>query len=383
MMPLTDRETEAILGRPVCRLLTQRDRRAFAGRRVVITGAGGSIGSELARQVAACEPAHLVLLDQSEHGLFQIEREIAAVAPAVPLDAALVDVAHTDLRPIVRAARPDVVYHAAAYKHVTMVERAVCAAADVNVLGTVAAVEAAREAGARFVLVSSDKAARPHSVMGATKRFAELTVMARAHGPFQPIVVRFGNVLGSSGSVVQLMREAIRRGQPVPVTDPEATRYLMAASEAVSLVMKASLLSRRAETYWLDMGEPVRIADIAARVLALEAESGYAPTPIVVIGLRAGEKHREDLTTQGLRMCRTRHRRIWMARQAPLQGSRIRLAEHRLRQHVSAGDACGALSVMAAAVQDFVVSDQAWELARVQSRQMVTQARPVAARRAG
>jgi len=383
MIPLTERETERILGRNVCRLITPRDRAAFAGRRVLITGAGGSIGSELARQVAACAPSQLTLLDHAEHSLFQIEREIAVRVRGMALDAGLVDIAHSNLAPIFRAARPDIVYHAAAYKHVTMVERAVCAAADVNVIGSIAVVEAAREAGARFVLISSDKAARPRSVMGATKRFAELAVMARADASFQPVVVRFGNVLGSSGSVLHLMREAIRHGRPVPVTDPDATRYLMSASEAVSLVMKASLLSRRAETYWLDMGAPVRIGDIAARILAIEADAGYPPTPIEIIGLRAGEKRCEDLTTQGLRMCRTRHPHIWVARQPPVSRPRVGVAEHQLRRHVAEGDAFAALGTLSEAVADFVASDAAWAQARAQSMPRVGSPGLVEARQAG
>ncbi|MCC7034622.1 MAG: polysaccharide biosynthesis protein [Acidobacteria bacterium] len=383
MMPLTDREIETILGRPVRRLLTAADRRAFAGRRVLITGAAGSIGAELARQIAACGPARLTLLDQSEHGLFQIEREIVTDAHGAALDVVLADVAGGGLGPIFRAARPEVVYHAAAYKHVTMVERAVCAASRVNVLGSVAAVEAAREAGARFVLISSDKAARPHSVMGATKRLAELAVMTRASRSFQPVVVRFGNVLGSSGSVLEVMREAIHRGQPVPVTDLEATRYFMSANEAVSLVMKATLLSRRAETYWLDMGEPVRIGDIARRVLALEATAGHRPTPLAVIGLRPGEKRREDLTTQGLHMGRTRHRRIWVACQEPIDATRVRTAEEDLRAHAAAGEALGTLTALAAAVPEFVVSHQAWAVARAQSLHADGHALPAVGRRAG
>jgi FlaA1/EpsC-like NDP-sugar epimerase len=364
MTPLTDAETEFVLGRPLRRLLSAADRRAFAGRRVLITGAGGSIGSELARQVARGRPERLTLLDQAELGLFQIEREIAALAPDLPLDIVLADVAHSALAPHFRAARPDLVYHAAAYKHVTMVERAVCAAVDVNVLGTAAVVDAAAAAGARLVLISSDKAARPHSVMGATKRLSELVVLSRAAPAFQPLVVRFGNVLGSSGSVLHVMREAIRSGRPVPVTDPDATRYLMSAGEAVSLVLKATLLSRRSETYWLDMGDPVRIGDLASRVLALEARAGHAPTPIAVIGLRPGEKQREELTSQGLRMCRTRHPRIWVARQRPCSRERIRRAEERLRQHVADADAMAALAELSSTVTDFAVSAEAWARAR-------------------
>ena len=279
----------------------------------------------------------------------------------------LADVGHGALAPLVRAVRPDVVYHAAAYKHVTMVERAAVPAAAVNVLGSAAVADAARSVGARLVLISSDKAAAPRSVMGATKRMAELSVLARAGGAFQPIVVRFGNVLGSSGSVLHLIREAVRAGRPVTLTDPDATRYFMAATEAVSLVMKATLLSRRSETYWLDMGAPVRLGDLAARVLALEARAGFTPTPVEVVGLRPGEKQREELTTQGLRMCPTSHARIFVARQAPGDRAAVLRAERRLADAVATGDAAGVLEALVAAVPDFVASDEAWRQARALS----------------
>lgn len=365
-IPFSDAELETLMNRPACRLLTSADRRAFTGRRVLITGAGGSIGSELARQLARCRPAHLTLVEQSEHNLFQIERELAGVAPAVPVTAVLGDVTRGAIRQACRTARPHVVYHAAAYKHVTMVERAVCAATDTNVLGTARTVDAAREVGARFVLISSDKAAAPHSVMGATKRLAELVALVRADNLFRPIVVRFGNVLGSSGSVLAIMRESIRRGQPVPVTDPTATRYFMTAHEAASLVIKADLLAERAETYWLDMGAPVTIGELAERLMHIEAETGHPPVPIRVIGLRPGEKLREELTTQGVRMCRTRHRRIWVARQTPGDRAAAARVERRLRSRVSRGDAVGTLEAIAAAVPDYCASAQAWICARAQ-----------------
>jgi len=366
--PFTDRELEQLLERPVRRLLTPADRAAFAGKRVLITGAGGSVGSELARQIAACGPATLTLVDSSELNLFHIERELALSAPGVEVDAVMADITRaTPVRRAFEAARPHVVYHAAAYKHVTMVERAVCSAAMVNVLGTMVVADAAREAGSRLVFISSDKAASPRSVMGATKRMAELLVLARATPKFRPIVVRFGNVLGSSGSVLTLMRDQIRRGQPLTITDPDATRYFMTAGEAVSLVMKADLLATRPETYWLDMGEPVRIGTLADRLLALEREHGFAAVPSRVIGLRAGEKLREELTTQGLRMCRTKHRRIWVARQRPLDRAAAARALQELARRVSDGDALGALTAIAAAVSDFDISQDAWASARAQS----------------
>lgn len=354
----SEAELEALLQRPVCRLLTPADRRAVAGRRVLITGAGGSIGSELARRIARCQPSRLTLLDQSELNLFQLERELLESAPGVPLDLVLGDVA-TTIDEACLSSRPHVVYHAAAYKHVTMLERAVCAAVETNVLGTVAAVEAARTVGARFVLISTDKAAAPSSVMGATKRLAELTVTARATAWFRPIVVRFGNVLGSSGSVLTIMRERIRQSRPIPITDPSATRYFMTVGEAASLVIKADLLSRRSETYWLDMGQPVTIGDLATRLMEMESNAGYAPVPLDVIGLRPGEKLREELTTQGLRMCRTTRRRIWVARQPATDGLAIAHAETRLRQAVAGGDAAMALDALRTGVPEFAVSDEA------------------------
>lgn len=366
MIPFTEAELETLMDRPICRLLTAADRKTFAGRRVLITGAGGSIGSELCRQIARSLPARLILVDQSEHNLFQIERELRHLAPSVPLEMVLGDVARRVVRNAVLAIRPDIIYHAAAYKHVTMVERAVCAAIESNVMGTAAMAGAARAVGAQFILVSSDKAAAPESVMGATKRLAELVTMSRATAGFQPVVVRFGNVLGSSGSVLTIMREAIRSGQPVPVTDPAATRYFMTAGEAASLVIKAGLLSTRSETYWLDMGRPVAIGDLASRMIALEAAAGYAPVPLQVIGLRSGEKLREELTTQGLRMCRTGHRRIWVARQPEARYDSVNKAERRLRARAARGDAAGALAWLAAALPDYRVSPEASACAQAQ-----------------
>jgi O-antigen biosynthesis protein WbqV len=358
--PFTDVELERLLERPVRHLLTPFDRACFAGRRILITGAGGSIGSELARQLALCGPARLTLVDSSEYNLFQIERELAELAPGVRVDAEMADITRRSvMRRVFAAAQPDVVYHAAAYKHVTMVERAVCSAAMVNVLGSIVVADCARASGARFVLISSDKAAAPRSVMGATKRMAELLVLARATARFRPIVVRFGNVLGSSGSVLMLMRDQLRRGKAITLTDPDATRYFMTAGEAASLVMKADLLGSRPETYWLDMGDPVRIGALAERLMALEAESGYARVPVDVIGLRPGEKLREELTTQGLRMCETAHRQIRVAHQRPLDRSVCERALRGLRRHVAKGDACATLQDIAEAVTDFEISQKA------------------------
>lgn len=361
----TPAELETLLHRPVRRLVTARDRAAYRGRRVVVTGAGGTVGSELARQIAACAPAQLVLVDHSELHLFEIERELADAGHQSAIAPALLDVSRPGaMDRLCRRVRPDVVFHAAAYKHVTMLERDVCAAVTANVQGTAETMEAARDCHARFVLVSSDKAAAPRSIMGATKRVAELVTLAGATERFRPIVVRFGNVLGSSGSLLVLLRDRIRRRLSITLTDPRATRYVMTAGEAVSLVMKADVLSDRPEIYWLDMGEPIAIGALAERLMTLEARAGHARVPVEVIGLRPGEKLREELTVQGLRLCRTRHRRIWVARQAAGRDVAVAGAAARLRAAAEDGDARAALEALVGAVPEFEPSREAWAESR-------------------
>ena len=367
-VPFSAAELEQLLARPVRQLLSAADRRAFAGTRVLITGGGGSVGSELARQLAECRPAELTLVDHSELALFEIVRELAECAPKVTVVPVLADVCRARLmRRTMMAAAPTVVFHAAAYKHVAMVERDVCAAVSANVIGTVNVVRASRDAGARVVLVSSDKAAAPRSVMGATKRLAEFATLAEAGPNFRPIVVRFGNILGSSGSLLAVLRDRVHRGLPLRISDLEATRYVMTAGEAVSLMMKADRLARRPETYWLDMGEPVGIGDLTERLLAIESAAGFARVPIEVVGLGPGEKRCEALTTQGLRMCPTAHRRIWVARQRASDQAAIGRTVERLRRLVTRGDAEATLDLLAAAVPDFEASDEAWASARRQS----------------
>ncbi len=367
MTGFTQHELEQLLDRPVRRLLSETDRRAFSGRRVLITGAGGSIGSELARQVAACGPGRLTLVDHSEHALFQIERELRGVLPAAAIDPVLADVTRgAFVRQAFRLARPHVVYHAAAYKHVTMSERAVCAAANANVLGTAHVVAAARNAGARFILISFDKAAAPASVMGATKRLAELVVIREASATFRPAVVRFGNVLGSSGSLLTILRECIREGRPLPVTDPDATRYFMTAGEAVSLVMKVDLAGHGGETCWLDMGDPIRIGDLVERMFALEAANGYGRVPVDLIGLRPGEKRQERLVEQGTSMAATRHPRIWVARQPGVEPLRVAEALRALRGAVARADSAASLRVLAGCVDEFAPTSDVVALVRAQ-----------------
>jgi FlaA1/EpsC-like NDP-sugar epimerase len=341
-----------LLGRPVRPVLTDDVREALRGRAVLITGAGGSIGSELTRQVAACAPRALTLCDQSEYHLFHLDADIRASHPALVVHPVLGDVTRpSDLHAAFACERPDIVLHAAAYKHVTMAERAIVAAARVNVLGTAAVRDAARRAGAHLVLVSTDKAAEPASVMGATKRLAELLVLADGTGAS---VVRFGNVLGSRGSVLEVMLNAARRAEPIPVTDPGATRYFMTASEAVSLVLTAGCARGSGNVFWVDMGEPMRIGDLAARVEQWTRAQGFRPAGMRIIGLRAGEKRDEQLTTHGLEMTSTGNPHVWAARQPAINHIALAAAMNALRTAVARGDAAGVLEALVDGVPDFI-----------------------------
>jgi FlaA1/EpsC-like NDP-sugar epimerase len=350
---------QRLLGRAIRAVLADGDREAFGGQRVLVTGAGGSVGSELSRQIVTCEPAALALIDHAEYNLFRIEQELRDAAPGARIEVALGDVSRRpDIEGLCRRFRPHVVFHAAAYKHVTMAERSIVAAARTNVLGTMEVVAAARETGARLVLVSSGKAAEPWSVMGATKRFAELLAL-RSGGPRQPLVVRFGNILGSSGSVVEVMLRAVSSGQPIPITHPGATRFFMTAEEAASLVLKADIMGRGREVFWLDMGEALRIGDLAERVIALATPAGAPPVGMQIIGLRPGEKMREELTIQGLQMERTTHPSIWCARQCDVPHHILDRAFRHLRRACATGDGMAALDAISTAVDDYLPSEMA------------------------
>ena len=350
---------EVLLGRREHGILTPADRRALAGQSILVTGAGGSVGSELIRLAAECRPARLTAFEQSEYNLFRLEREVRERWPSLKFDPVLGDVTRmADVQQACRTAGPDVIYHAAAYKHVTMAERAVLSTVRTNVLGTRVVAKMASAARARLVLVSTDKAAQPASVMGATKRLAELVALDAA-GSERVTAVRFGNILGSSGSVLELMLEHLRDGTPIDLTDREATRYFMTPREAVSLIVKADLLGRTGEIYWLDMGAPVRIVDLAERLLAWGESVGFARVPVRYLGLRPGEKLREELTTQGLELVKTRHRRIWMARQPQPDHATTRRVLRALRSDLKRGDALTALADLCAAVPEYQPSRQA------------------------
>jgi FlaA1/EpsC-like NDP-sugar epimerase len=289
---------EDLLPRPVVGLAEGPVRALVEGRRVLVTGAGGSIGSELCRQILRWRPASLVLLERHENALFWLARELQARAPGAPLVPVLADV--TDAARIARlfaAERPEIVFHAAAHKHVPMLEAHPCEAVRNNVFGTLTIARAAERCGTdRFVLISTDKAVSPASVMGASKRMAELIVQVlMRESPTRCTAVRFGNVLGSSGSVVQVWLRQIKAGGPVTVTDPAMRRYFMLIAEAVELVQQAAALAEPGSVYALEMGEPMAVVDLARRLIRL---AGYRPdidVPIVFTGVRPGERLEERL----------------------------------------------------------------------------------------
>jgi FlaA1/EpsC-like NDP-sugar epimerase len=271
------------------------------GKAVLVTGAGGSIGAELCRQIAALNPASLVMYERHENSLYSVMQDLAGPEDrAGMLHPVLGDVTDRDhFRSVLRTHRPDIIFHAAAHKHVPLVEQNVCEAVKNNVIGTRVAIELAEECSVkRFILISSDKAVNPSSVMGATKRVAELMLQSRASGSRTTFVaVRFGNVLGSNGSVIPLFMEQLKRGGPITVTHPDIRRYFMLIPEAVQLVLHAAAVGESHSIYVLDMGEPIRVLDVAKDLIRL---SGLRPDdmPITFIGLRPGEKLDEELVGQ-------------------------------------------------------------------------------------
>jgi FlaA1/EpsC-like NDP-sugar epimerase len=354
---LDARVEQYLLGRPLRATLPEAVRDAFAGTRVLVTGAGGSVGAELARQLAACGPAELVLLDHAEYQLFRVTRAIETEYPNISVAAALADVSRPeDVTTAFQMHRPHSVFHAAAYKHVTIAEQCVVPATRTNVLGAVYAARAARDVDARFLLVSTDKASQPHSVMGATKRLAELCILG-AEPSADAIAVRFGNVLGSSGSVVEILMEAARAGQPLTVTHPDATRFFMTAAEAVSLVLKAATMARPGNIFWLDMGRPLKLSDLVERILDATATSEAGRPPVTFIGLRAGEKLHEELSNRDLAMEPTDDPAVWRAKQPPAD-SVAQLLDP-LRRACAVADASAVLSILSRGVADYRPSEQA------------------------
>ncbi|HVQ38833.1 MAG TPA: polysaccharide biosynthesis protein [Pyrinomonadaceae bacterium] len=326
---IRDVEIEDLLGRMPVKLDVEDMRRFLADKTVMVTGAGGSIGSELAQQVAEFQPASLLLVERSEFALFEIEREMTEAWPDLPIVQLVADVGDEGrMRAIFKKYHPQVILHAAAHKHVPIMEDNIAEAVKNNVLATHLLGVLAGEFGAEaFVLISTDKAVRPTSVMGASKRFAELVVQdLDKRFLTRYVAVRFGNVIGSTGSVITVFQKQIRKGRPITVTHPDMVRYFMTIREAAQLVLQASAMGQGGEIFILDMGEPVRILDLAKHMLNLSGLKPFVDVDIVFTGIRPGEKLIEELQITEESMNKTRHPKIFIGKIAAYPQEKVRIA---------------------------------------------------------
>ena len=291
-------EIEDLLGREPIRIRLDEIMDYVSGKVVLVTGGGGSIGSELCRQVAAHDPKQLIIFDIYENNAYDIQQELKRKFPELNLVVLIGSVRNTHrINSVFEKYRPDIVYHAAAHKHVPLMEDSPNESIKNNVFGTYKTAMAADRYGTkRFVLISTDKAVNPTNIMGASKRICEMVIqMMNRHSKTEFVAVRFGNVLGSNGSVIPLFKKQIEKGGPVTVTHPDIIRYFMTIPEAVSLVLQAGALAKGGEIFVLDMGEPVKILDLAENLIRLSGYKPYEDIDIEFTGLRPGEKLYEEL----------------------------------------------------------------------------------------
>jgi FlaA1/EpsC-like NDP-sugar epimerase len=339
--PIRDVQIEDLLGREPVQLDIDSISRELAGKVVMVTGAGGSIGSELARQVVRFSPARLLLVERAEFALFHVERALKDLdvdGSIVPLVADVGDVSR--MRSIFETYSPQVVIHAAAHKHVPLMEFNPTEAVQNNVLNTRLLCELTVEFKSEaFVMVSTDKAVRPTSVMGATKRIAELVVQdIGRHCATRVVAVRFGNVIGSNGSAIPIFQEQIRKGGPLTITDRRMQRYFMTIPEAAQLVLQASAIGKGGEVFILHMGEPVRILELAEALIALSGLKPHHDIEIVETGIRPGEKLYEELTFESEATLPTSHPKIFISKIATLETEAVQDALERLYRLVQDRD---------------------------------------------
>jgi FlaA1/EpsC-like NDP-sugar epimerase len=338
---IRDIQVEDLLGREPVELDFEGMSHFLGGKCVMVTGAGGSIGSELARQVARFNPSSLLLVERAEPALFQIDREMREALPGLQTVPIVADVGDAErMRRVMEEHRPHLILHAAAHKHVPMMEANAAEAVKNNVLAAYTLGRVAGECGAEvFVLVSTDKAVRPSSVMGASKRIAELAVQSLDSSyPTRYVAVRFGNVIGSTGSVIPIFREQIRKGGPVTVTHEQMKRYFMTIPEAAQLVLQAGGIGKGGEIFILDMGEPVRILDLAVDTITLSGLKPYEDIDIVVTGVRPGEKLFEELAVSEEQITKTLHPKIYIGNIVTYPEERVAAALERLGECARLGD---------------------------------------------
>jgi FlaA1/EpsC-like NDP-sugar epimerase len=338
---LRDVKIDDLLGREAVILEWDAIRKNTQGKTILVSGGGGSIGSELCRQIAAVGPAHLVVLDSSEFNLYSIEMELRRSFPDLRLSRVLGDVGDAVVvEKLLHEERPEIIFHAAAYKHVPMLEDQVRAGVRNNVLGTRTIARLADKYGCKsFVLISTDKAVNPGNIMGATKQVAEIYCQSmNERSKTQFITVRFGNVLGSAGSVIPLFQKQIAEGGPVTVTDPNVTRYFMTIPEAAQLILQASSVGRGGEIFVLDMGEPVNIKYLAEQLIMLSGKRPGEDIEIVYTGLRPGEKPYEELFHHTEELMETPHPKTFLARSRKIEERVVEEAIDAMAEACTAND---------------------------------------------
>jgi len=334
-------QIEDLLGRDPVSLDWHRIKSDLKDKSILVTGAGGSIGSELARQLAALQPKRLILLDQSEYSLYAIESELLERFPELNIIPALGDIVdELAVREVFEVFKPQLVFHAAAYKHVPLLEGQVREAVKNNVIGTQTVADISLEFDVeKFVLISTDKAVNPSSLMGTCKRTAEIYIQmlaAKSEGKF--MTVRFGNVLGSAGSVVPRFQKQIQKGGPITVTHPDMTRYFMTITEASQLILEASVVGLDGHIYVLDMGEPIRIVELAEQMINLSGKRVDQDIKIEFTGLRPGEKLEEELFHSDENVTDTKHEKLLLANTRAVKGDIVESALLSLKQGVKDND---------------------------------------------
>lgn len=333
LQAVKDVQVEDLLGREMVRFDKSRMYDFLHGKTVLVTGGGGSIGSELCRQVAAFFPRQLIILDIYENNAYDIQQELRrAYGDRLDLRVEIASVRDRErMEELFLRYRPQLVFHAAAHKHVPLMEDCPREAIKNNIFGTYHVVCAAERAGVeKFVMISTDKAVNPTNVMGATKRFCEMILQSRSESATEFVSVRFGNVLGSNGSVVPLFRRQIAEGGPVTITDKRIIRYFMTIPEASQLVLEAAAMARQGQVFVLDMGEPVKILTLAENLIRLSGLEPYKDIQIVEIGLRPGEKLYEELLMNSEHLSRTENKRIFIEQQRELRQEKIMTALRQL-----------------------------------------------------
>ncbi len=336
---LRDFEIEDLLYRNAVDVIDEKTAAWYRGKNVLITGGGGSIGSELARQIAKIGPSRLTLLDNYENGVYDIQQELLTRYPGINLRVEIANICDEEgIERILSVNIPDIVLHAAAHKHVPLMERNVMEAVKNNVFGTLNMVEVCERHGVkRFIMISTDKAVNPTNVMGATKRMCEMIVQSRKGDKTSFSATRFGNVLGSNGSVIPLFRRQIANGGPVTITDKRITRFFMTIPEASQLVMTSGAMAKNGELYVLDMGKPVKIYDLAEEMIRLSGLEPYKDIDIVETGLRPGEKLYEELLIRTEEMDKTENDLIFIERDKPLSQGEIQKKLDILKEALASG----------------------------------------------